>query len=78
MVTVDPVNRNMFRFFLPSLLGVLIFLTPIPWDGHFTIGIGIVTGWIRGLMGDYGLFIVVMLMVITSILTLLGMVATKE
>jgi nucleoside recognition membrane protein YjiH len=59
---------------MPSLLGVLIFLTPISWDGHLTIGIGIITGWIRALMGDYGLHFVVSLTVITSVMTLLGSV----
>lgn len=65
-------NRNALRFTLPSLLGVLLFLTPVPWDGHLTIGIGIVTTWIRALMGDYGLQLVVGLTVVTSVLTALG------
>lgn len=60
------------RFLLPSILGVLIFLTPISWDGHITIGIGVLTGWIKGLMGAYGLHIVIVLMVTTSLLTVLG------
>lgn len=62
------------RFLLPSLIGVLIFLTPIPWDGRITIGIGVVTDWIKGLMGGYGLHILIVLMVTTSLLTLLGTV----
>jgi nucleoside recognition membrane protein YjiH len=63
---------NALRFMLPSLLGVLLFLTPVPWDGHLTIGIGIVTAWIRTLMGDYGLQLVVGLTVVTSVCTALG------
>ncbi len=51
---------------------MLIFLTPIPWEGHLTIGIGIITGWVRALMGDYGLHIVVALTVITTAMTMLG------
>ncbi len=51
---------------------MLIFLTPIPWEGHLTIGIGIITGWVRALMGDYGLHLVVILTVITTLMTLLG------
>lgn len=51
---------------------MLIFLTPIPWEGHLTIGIGIITGWVRALMGAYGLHVVVTLTVITSVVTLLG------
>jgi len=65
-------NKNILRFALPSLLGVLIFLTPIPWQGHLTIGIGIITGWVRDLMGDYGLHVVVSLTVITTAMTLPG------
>lgn len=67
-------NSHALRFALPSLLGVLLFLTPIPWDGHLTIGIGVVTSWIRALMGDYGLQLVVGLTVVTSVMTLLGTV----
>ncbi|NOX69840.1 MAG: YjiH family protein [Gammaproteobacteria bacterium] len=65
---------NKLRFVLPSLLGILIFLTPIPWDGSQTVGIGIVTGWIKNLMGAYGLHIVVSVLVTTSVLTVLGTV----
>lgn len=65
-------NNKKLHFLLPSALGVLIFLTPVPWDGKLTIVIGIITGWVRVLMGDYGLHIVVGIVVTTSILTVLG------
>ena len=67
-------NSNALRFALPSLLGVLLFLTPVPWQGHLTIGIGIVTDWILALMGDNGLQLVVGLTVVTSVMTVLGTV----
>ena len=60
------------RFLLPSILGILVFLTPISWEGQTTIGIGVVTGWLKSLMGDYGLHVLVVLMVTTSLLTVLG------
>lgn len=60
------------RFLLPSILGVLIFLTPIVWDGTTTIGIGIITTWIKGLFGPFGLHLLVALTVATCALTLLG------
>ncbi|MEE8077803.1 MAG: YjiH family protein, partial [Pseudomonadales bacterium] len=65
-------NKKKLHFLLPSALGVLVFLTPVPWDGKLTIVIGIVTSWVRVLMGDYGLHIVVGIVVTTSILTVLG------
>lgn len=57
---------------MPSFLGMLIFLVPVPWNGNLTIVIGIVTGWVKAMMGDHGVHIVVGLTVITSILTVLG------
>jgi nucleoside recognition membrane protein YjiH len=65
-------RMSKIRFLLPSLIGILVFLTPIPWDGRVTIGIGVVTDWIKSLMGGYGLHILIVLMVTTSVLTLLG------
>ena len=56
------------------MLGTLIFLTPIEWDGRLTIGIGVITAWVMSLMGDYGLEIVVIIMSLTSLLTVLATV----
>ena len=69
-----PLNKNKIVFVLPSLLGVLFFLTPLPWNGNPTIVIGIITAWLKSLMGDLGLHIVVGLTVLTSVLTILGTV----
>jgi nucleoside recognition membrane protein YjiH len=63
---------NKLRFLLPSTLGVLVFLTPISWDGNTSIGIGVITEWIKALMGAYGLHVVISLTVATSLLTVLG------
>lgn len=60
------------RFVVPSALGVLIFLTPIMWDGSLTIGIGVATQWVIKLMGAYGLHLVVLVMTVTALLTVLG------
>ena len=59
-------------FLLPSTVGVLLFLTPISRDGATTVGIGILTGWTKDLMGAYGLHVVIVLTIITSLLTILG------
>ncbi len=67
-------TRSKLRFILPSLFGILTFLTPIRWDGNLTIGIGVVTGWIKILLGAHALSAVVGILVITSILTILGTV----
>lgn len=62
------------RFLLPSLFGVLTFLTPIRWNGNLTIGIDILTGWFKALLGIHVLHLVVGFLVATSVLTVLGTV----
>ncbi len=60
------------KFVVPSVLGLLIFLTPVPWNGQLTIVIGIITGWIKTAMGESGLWLVVAVMVLTVVMTLMG------
>lgn len=67
-----------FRFVVPSLIGVFVFLTPIAWNGQLTIGIGIVTGWIRTALADVDLEIVILLLVVTSLLTVAGSALKSE
>jgi len=66
--------KNKLRFLLPSLVGVLTVLTPIRWNGNRTIGIDILTGWFKALLGIHVLHMVVGFLVVTSILTVLGTV----
>lgn len=66
--------KSKLRFLLPSLAGILTFLTPIRWDGNLTIGIEIVTGWFKDSLGIHVLHIVIGTLVTTSILTVLGTV----
>ena len=66
--------KNKLRFLLPSFAGILMFLTPIRWDGNLTIGIEILTGWFKDQLGIHVLHIVVGVLVVTSILTVLGTV----
>ncbi|MFQ6005757.1 MAG: YjiH family protein [Woeseia sp.] len=61
-----------FRFIVPSLFGVFVFLTPIAWNGQLTIGIGIVTGWIRTALPDIDIEIVILLLIVSSLLTVAG------
>jgi nucleoside recognition membrane protein YjiH len=53
---------------------MLTFLTPIRWDGDLTIGIGVITGWLKILLGVHALQIVVGILIVTSVLTILGTV----
>jgi len=67
-------SRTVLRFVLPSLVGILIFLTPIRWNGNSTIGIGIVTGWLKVALGSFALPILIGILILTSVLTIAGTV----
>lgn len=64
--------KHSVRFIAPSLLGVLVFLTPIKFEGNWLIGIGILTRYVTAAMGDYGLHILLAIMTATVVLTFLG------
>jgi nucleoside recognition membrane protein YjiH len=66
--------KNSLRFLLPSLAGILAFLTPLRWDGQLTIGIDILKALFKTLLGIHVLQIVVGILVVTSILTVLSTV----
>jgi len=57
---------------LPTLLGILVFSTPISWNGYQTIGVSIVTDPIENLSDAHSLHIVVSVLVTASVLTILG------
>lgn len=67
-------NHSVLRFVLPSLAGILIFLTPIQWHGNSTIGIGIITGWLKVALGSFALPILIGILILTSVLTVAGTV----
>lgn len=55
-----PQNRQRFlRFLVPSLAGILIFLTPVSIDGNHTILLGVLTNLIRSLFASIQLPVIV-------------------
>ncbi len=55
--------KPFLRFFIPSLIGMILFLVPFPTDGGFTILFGLYSDWVNANFG----FILVELMVIISV-----------
>lgn len=44
-------TQKVFRFLIPSLIGVMVFLTPIPYGGELTICISVILNVVRGILG---------------------------
>ncbi len=62
------------RFVLPSLLGALVFLVPLPWRDGLTLGIAILTGAVRQLLGEMALPLLVTVIAVSAVATLLASV----
>ena len=60
-----------YKFFIPSLIGAFLFVTPISQDGNLTIPIAVVANKLLDLMGDHTLTIIWALISLSAILTLL-------
>lgn len=62
-------TKNMLKFILPSLIGVLLFMTPIPYNGEIIIPVAIFSNLVGSLLGDYLPTIITILVTVTGVLT---------
>ena len=46
-------DKRFYRFLLPSLVGMFLFVTPIQYDGNFTIPIAVAANFLLKMMGDH-------------------------
>ncbi|MEO0421617.1 MAG: nucleoside recognition domain-containing protein [Pseudomonadota bacterium] len=67
-------ESSTLRFLLPSLLGALIFLVPLPWQGGVTLGIAILTSGVRQLLADGALPLLVAVISVSAAATVLASV----
>ncbi|KGP71951.1 YjiH family protein [Pontibacillus yanchengensis] len=56
------------KFLIPSLIGILLFLVPIPFQGKITIGVGILAESVQGLLSAQLPAIMTTLILVSSIL----------
>lgn len=64
--------KDHLRFIIPSLIGILIFITPISTKDGMTIPIALLAGWVQDALKDYLSFIMMAIIVITALFTLIG------
>ncbi|ASN04005.1 YjiH family protein [Virgibacillus necropolis] len=63
--------KDHLKFIIPSLLGIFLFMTPIPTDGGMTIPIAIMANWIQEQLAGYLSLIMMVIIIITAIGTVL-------
>ncbi|WMC11903.1 YjiH family protein [Oceanimonas pelagia] len=65
-------TRNWLMFVLPSLAGILLFMTPVAWQGNLTIMIAVLAKSVQAALGAHLPAIVTGIITLSALLTLLG------
>ncbi|MBE6053382.1 MAG: YjiH family protein [Clostridium sartagoforme] len=62
---------NSLAFIIPSLIGVLLFMVPIKFDGEITILVALMSNFLTSLLGDYLTAIITVTVCISAILSVI-------
>ncbi|MCP4321985.1 MAG: YjiH family protein [Alteromonadales bacterium] len=63
--------QTILTFIVPSIIGLLLFMTPISYEGNITIPIAMVAKALQNILGDSLTLIVTIIILFTAIITLL-------
>jgi len=64
-------NKRFYKFLIPSLIGMFLFVTPINQDGNLTIPIAVAANALLDAMGEYSTSIIWVLINLSALLTIL-------
>ncbi|MBE6113459.1 MAG: YjiH family protein [Erysipelotrichaceae bacterium] len=64
-------DKRLYTFLIPSLIGMLLFITPITYNNTLTISIAVLANLLKDLMGTHSTTIIWALISISTILTLI-------
>ena len=64
-------EKRFYKFLIPSLFGILLFVTPMNENGNLTIPIAILAHWLLDLMGEHSTTIICLLISASAILTII-------
>ena len=63
-------HSGVWKFIIPSVLGLLLFMTPVPYDGGITIPVAVLAKSFKAMLGNYATLIVTVLIAITAVCSL--------
>lgn len=64
-------NKNFYKFLIPSLIGMFLFVTPVQSDGNLTIPIAVIANALLDLMGNQASLVIYILVSFSGIFTIL-------
>lgn len=65
-------TKDYLRFIIPSIIGIFLFMMPLPSEDAVTIPIAILSDWLQGLIGGAIPAIMTFIIVITAVLSLIA------
>ena len=71
-------KSSILLFLVPSLIGILLFMIPIVYQGEVTIPIAILSKALQSLLGDTIPYIMTIIIVLTAILTIVSKISNVK
>lgn len=71
-------KSNIMKFLLPSLLGVFLFLLPIPSNGSITTPIGIMSEWLAEQTASFSALLITTIIIISAVVSVFTRIAKPE
>ena len=70
--------KDNLKFIIPSIIGVLLFMIPIKYEGDVTIPIAIFSGMLVNFLGEYLVYVITGTMAISAILSLIATIVKPK
>ena len=70
--------KDNLKFIIPTIIGVLLFMIPIKYEGDVTIPIAIFSGMLVNFLGEYLVYIITGTMAISAILSLIATIVKPK
>ncbi len=71
-------RKSFLKFALPSLLGLILFVIPLPYDGNFTIGVGRMADLFRESFGEMLPGLMTVVVILSALLSLLAVLVKPD
>ena len=71
-------SKEFWRFLIPSILGLFLFIIPLPYKGDFSIGVGMMASEAKAAVGQYLPCFMMIVIVISGVITLIANIAKPK
>lgn len=70
-------KKLMAKFLIPSIIGILLFMIPVKYEGEWTITVKILADWIRAKIGGFLPMLCVIIVTISAIMSIIALFKPK-